>query len=203
MQRSWLKVIKGLVFCAMVLLASGCQKQKSEEAPADGEQVISPGRGETGQEAVFRLTSTAFKDGEAIPEDYTCDGRNVSPPLSWENAPKGAEGFAIIMDDPDAPGGTFTHWIIVNIPANETGLQEGIPKTEKLENGAIQGKNSAGKIGYSGPCPPSGTHRYIFRIYALHMKLDLQPGADMTQMEATMRDHIMGKAELMGTYRRQ
>ncbi|MHA2620810.1 MAG: YbhB/YbcL family Raf kinase inhibitor-like protein [bacterium JZ-2024 1] len=203
MQTSWLRVIRGLVVFAMVILASGCQKQKSEEAPADGEEVTGPGGPETGQAAVFRLTSTAFKDGEAIPGDYTCDGRNVSPPLSWENAPKGAEGFAIIMDDPDAPRGTFTHWIIVNIPANETGLQEGIPKTEKLENGAIQGKNSAGEIGYFGPCPPSGTHRYIFRIYALHMKLDLQPGADIAQVEATMRDHIMGKAELMGTYSRQ
>lgn len=197
---------KGLLLGALVLVMSGCEKrEKTEEAVPGpkGMETMTPDSAEGMSESfVFRLTSPAFKDGEPIPRDFTCDGRDVSPALKWENAPKGSAGFALIMEDPDAPSGTFTHWIIVNIPPTASGLDEGIPGSETLDNGAIQGRNSAGKIGYMGPCPPSGTHRYYFKVYALHMMLDVKPGVDRATVESLLQEHSMGKAELMGTYSR-
>lgn len=110
------------------------------------------------------LKSQAFAHEETIPQQYSCDGADVSPPLVWENVPQGAKSFALVCDDPDAPVGVFDHWVLYNLPANADSLPEDVPRDERLQNGALQGKNSFGRIGYNGPCPPGGTHRYYFRV---------------------------------------
>jgi len=148
----------------------------------------------------FQLTSTAFTQGKPIPAAYTCTGRNISPPLAWSKAPAGTQSFALIVDDPDAPGGTWTHWVIYNIPSTEVGLAEGIQPVERLGNGSLNGKNSWGKVGYGGPCPPSGTHRYFFKFYALDGTLSLSSGATAAQLVQAMQGHTLATAELMGTY---
>jgi len=153
------------------------------------------------QKSELKLTSNAFKEGEAIPRGYTCDGANVSPPLEWAGVPKSAKTIAIIADDPDAPAGTWVHWVVYNLPAEGLGLIENTPQTETLNGGGVQGKNDFGKIGYGGPCPPSGRHRYFFKFYALDSELPLKPGATKPEVEKAMEGHIVGQTQLMGTYR--
>jgi Raf kinase inhibitor-like YbhB/YbcL family protein len=150
----------------------------------------------------FKLTSTAFKEGQPIPSTYACVGVNVSPPLEWSGMPKSAKSIAIIADDPDAPGGMWVHWVLYNLPADNIGLVENLPATENLAAGGFQGKNDFEKIGYGGPCPPSGTHRYFFKIYALDADLSLKGGATKAEVEKAMAGHIVAQAQLMGTYRR-
>jgi Raf kinase inhibitor-like YbhB/YbcL family protein len=150
----------------------------------------------------IKLTSTAFKEGQPIPRQYTCDGVNVSPPLEWTGVPKTAKTVAIIADDPDAPSGTFVHWVLYNLPAENIGMVENLPPTENLKAGGFQGKNNFEKIGYGGPCPPSGTHRYFFKIYALDSELPLKAGATKAEVEKAMESHIVAQGQLMGTYRR-
>ena len=154
------------------------------------------------QNAGLKLTSSAFKEGEGIPRGYTCDGANVSPSLEWAGVPKSAKTMAIIADDPDAPAGTWVHWVLYNLPADGLGLIENTPQTETLRGGGVQGKNDFGKVGYGGPCPPSGTHRYFFKFYAIDSELPLQPGATKAEVEKAMEGHIVGQAQLMGTYHR-
>lgn len=149
------------------------------------------------------MTSTAFIPGNPIPSVYTCTGRNSSPPLAWSDSPAGVQSFALIVDDPDAPGGTWTHWVIYNLPSTEAGLSEGIQPTPGFENGSLGGKNSWGKFGYSGPCPPSGTHRYFFKLYAPDTPLGLASGAGSAQPVKAMQGHILATAERVGTYRKQ
>ena len=150
----------------------------------------------------MQLTSSAFTQGQPIPLKYTCDGSNISPPLAWTGAPSSTKSFALIMDDPDAPAGTWVHWVIYNLPATEHALPEAVPATAKLADGALQGKNSWPKPGYGGPCPPSGTHRYFFKIFALDTLLKLPADADKAQLLAAMEGHVSAQAELMGTYKR-
>jgi Raf kinase inhibitor-like YbhB/YbcL family protein len=151
----------------------------------------------------FALKSTAFANGSEIPKTYTCEGANVSPALTWEGVPAGAQSLALIADDPDAPVGTWTHWLIWNIPAQATLLPEGVPQFETLDNGARQGKSSFKRIGYGGPCPPPGKpHRYFFKLYALSARLDLQAGAGRSELELAMKKHVLSQTEWMGTYRR-
>jgi len=147
------------------------------------------------------IQSTAFGPGEAIPAVYSCDGKGISPPLTWTGAPAASKSFALIMDDPDAPMGTFVHWVIYNIPAASVGLSEATPKDAKLSDGSIQGLNSARRSGYTGPCPPGGTHRYFFKLYALDATLDL-PSAGKDELLQAMKGHILAQGELMGTYSR-
>ncbi len=149
------------------------------------------------------LSSAAFKDGQPIPRQYTCDGVNVSPPLEWTGVPKTAKTIAIIADDPDAPSGTWVHWVLYNLPAENIGLVENLPPTENLKAGGFQGKSDFGKIGYGGPCPPSGTHRYFFKIYALDIELPLKAGATKAELETAMQGHTLAQGQLMGTYSRQ
>lgn len=156
-----------------------------------------------GQKMEIKITSSAFGNGESIPVRYTCDGENISPPLKWSNLPQGTKSFAIINDDPDAPMGTWVHWVIYNIPANVTELDERIPPLQKLANGALQGKNSWGKIGYGGPCPPGGTHRYFFKIYALDKILDIGAGASKEEVLNAIKGHILAEGQLYGKYSRQ
>lgn len=148
----------------------------------------------------FQVTSPAFLDEDTIPAKYTCNGKNVSPPLMWEGYTPTTASLAIILEDPDAPNGTFVHWVIYNIPPGMS-LTEDFPKKDKMDDGIMQGKNGAGKIGYTGPCPPSGTHRYYFHVYALNSKLDIDPGKTTA---ATLRDamqgHIVGEATAMAKY---
>ncbi|MDP3804652.1 MAG: YbhB/YbcL family Raf kinase inhibitor-like protein [Candidatus Omnitrophota bacterium] len=149
------------------------------------------------------VTSSAFKDGGMIPGKYTCDGEEISPPIAWANLPAGAKSFALISDDPDAPGGDWVHWVMFNIPPETEGLPENIPSDGKLDNGAIQGMHDGGGIGYGSPCPPSGTHRYYFKIYALDKMLDLRRGTTKRELLKAMEGHILAQGELMGRYKRQ
>ena len=151
----------------------------------------------------FKLTSSAFAVGGEIPNQYTCKGQDVSPALAWSGAPAHTASFAIIMDDPDAPAGTWVHWVMWDVPGSAHLLPEGVAKREQLDDGARQGRNSFGKIGYNGPCPPAGqTHRYFFRIYALDGKLDLQPAATREHSDDAMQGHILAQSEYMGTFHR-
>jgi hypothetical protein len=151
----------------------------------------------------IQLTSTAFTQGNPIPTVYTCNGKNISPPLAWSTPPSGTQGFSLIVDDPDAPGATWIHWVIYNLPSGKTSLDEGILPLARLSDGSLNGKNSWGKLGYGGPCPPSGTHRYFFKLYALDRPLSLSPGLSAAQLVQAMQGHILDTAELMGTYRKQ
>ena len=150
---------------------------------------------DTSQAAKFNLSSPAFQDSALIPKVFTCQGNNHSPELTWSDFPAATKSYALIMDDPDAPGGTFTHWVLFDIPAGTTGLAEGDPSI------GINGVNSAGRTGYMGPCPPSGIHRYYFRLYALDVpSLNLKPDAGRTEVEAALKSHVIGAAALMGRY---
>ncbi len=151
----------------------------------------------------MELKSRAFEPGAMIPAKYTCDGENVSPPLDWSDPPAGTQSFALVSDDPDAPVGTWVHWVIWNIPAGARALEENLPKRESLSNGANQGTNDFRRIGYRGPCPPSGTHRYFFKLYALDTALSLPPHTTKSVLDKAMRGHILGQAGLMGSYRRR
>ncbi|MBM4446169.1 MAG: YbhB/YbcL family Raf kinase inhibitor-like protein [Chloroflexi bacterium] len=153
--------------------------------------------------AAFVITSSAFVAGAKIPVKYTCEGQNVSPPLDWNQVPAGTASFALIVDDPDAPFGVFTHWVIFNLPPDTRGLPEAVPKDGKLASGALQGKSGAGKIGYFGPCPPSGSpHHYRFTLCALDKSLDLAAGASKEQVLQAMQGHILAESQLIGIYQR-
>jgi Raf kinase inhibitor-like YbhB/YbcL family protein len=148
------------------------------------------------------LTSSAFIEWAMIPQRYSCDGEDISPPIAWSNVPPGTRSFALICDDPDAPVGTWDHWVVYNIPAHVTSLNEGIAEKSIVDNGAVHGNNSWGRIGYGGPCPPSGTHRYFFKIFALDTLLDLKSGSTSSQLVNAMEGHILAQGQLMGRYQR-
>jgi len=145
----------------------------------------------------IQITSSAFKDGETIPAKYTCDGANVSPSLAWSSVPGGTRSLAVIADDPDAPVGTWVHWVLYDLPAGLTSLVEGV------QGVGLQGINDFRKIGYGGPCPPRGTpHRYFFKLYALDALANLKPGASKADLEKAMQGHILAQGQLMGRYGR-
>lgn len=148
------------------------------------------------------ITSTAFIDGGMIPSDCTCDGKNISPPLAWVGVPEGTKSLAIICDDPDAPVGTWVHWVLFNIPATVSELLQNMPPDEVLENGARHGINDFRKFGYGGPCPPGGTHRYYFKLYALDIELTQKAGLTKAELLKAMKDHILAEGQLMGRYKR-
>ncbi len=150
----------------------------------------------------MEIKSSAFGSGEMIPAKYTCDGADFSPPLEWLKTPAGTKSLALICDDPDAPMGTWVHWVIFDIPQTATMLAEGITREKDLPGGGTQGINDFRKIGYGGPCPPGGTHRYFSKLYALDAMLGLKPGITKDQLLTAMRGHILAEAQLMGTYRR-
>jgi len=150
----------------------------------------------------FSLTSPAFEEGQAIPAKYTCDGEDTSPVLAWNEPPAGTLSLALIMDDPDAPAGTWVHWVIYNIPADIRSLPEAVPIAESLSDGGLQGINTSRDLGYGGPCPPSGTHRYYFKLYALDIMLDNEAGLDKNELLSLMEGHILAQCQLMGTYSR-
>jgi Raf kinase inhibitor-like YbhB/YbcL family protein len=157
--------------------------------------------------SVFTIGSPAFHHNEPIPARFTCSGEDVSPMIGWSGAPKEAKTFALICDDPDAPSGTWVHWVIYNIPASATQLPEGLSKTDVVSaaGNAKQGVNDFRKVGYGGPCPPQGhgVHHYHFKLYALDKELNLRPGATKRQLEDAMRGHVVAQAELIGTFERR
>ncbi len=146
----------------------------------------------------IKVTSTAFKEGGVIPAKYTCKGENISPPLKFESVPEEAKSLALINDDPDAPGGTWVHWVLFDLPPDTKELAEKIPPEKTLKNGAVHGINDFRKIGYGGPCPPSGTHRYFFKVYALDTKLGLKVGATKKEVEEALKGHVLREGKLMG-----
>jgi Raf kinase inhibitor-like YbhB/YbcL family protein len=155
-----------------------------------------------GKNMAIKITSTAFEEGGMIPKQYTCDAQDISPPLGWSDVPEGTKTFALICDDPDAPMGTWVHWVLFNLPANINGLPENIPPQKTLENGAKHGKNDFRKLGYGGPCPPGGTHRYYFKIYGLDTSVDSDPGISKEDLLKAMEGHILAEGQLMGRYTR-
>jgi len=180
--------VLALTVCLIPLLVSGC-----------GPKEAKPEEGETG----LALSSSAFKEGGTIPAKYTCDGEDMSPPLTWGEPPVGTKSFALIMDDLDAPGGVFTHWVLFNVPWNSPGLPEAVPTQAQLSSGASQAKNDFQRIGYGGPCPPLGSpHRYRFTLYALDRPLELVAGASKKQILDAMQGHILAQGQLVGTYQR-
>ncbi len=180
-------VIKGLgsaFSIGILILLAGCHGESTPSAPG-------------GNELTINLTSSAFKEGDKIPRLYTCDDQNVSPPLAWTGVPTNSVSLALIMDDPDAPAGTWVHWVLYNVPPKLTGLEQG------KNGGGVEGKNDFGRSGYGGPCPPRGsTHHYYIKLYALDKMLDLKAGATKAQLESAMRGHILAQGQLIGLYGR-
>lgn len=179
--------------CMLVILAalSACQDSQPEPQVRKG----------TGQP--LQVESSAFEAGGSIPIQHTCDGQDMSPPLSWSEPPAGAQSMALIMEDPDAPGGTWDHWVLFNVDATSRSLPEGVPPDQTVEGIGVNGSNSWRRVGYGGPCPPKGSeHRYFFRLYALDTDLNLTPGASRRDLEGAMEGHIIGEGQLMGLYGR-
>jgi Raf kinase inhibitor-like YbhB/YbcL family protein len=173
----------------VILLLFCCQIQSRPDLEAEG------GKG-------MEISSTAFAHEGMIPEKYTCDGPDISPPLAWRGIPEGTKSLALICDDPDAPMGTWVHWVVYDMPPDLAGLDEDLPSAEQLENGARQGLTDFRSIGYGGPCPPGGTHRYFFKLYALDTALNLEPGRTKAQLLKAMEGHILAESRLMGKYKR-
>jgi Raf kinase inhibitor-like YbhB/YbcL family protein len=194
------------VIC-LSFVASGCGPSPTPtpapETPAPTSTPPAAPQEEEGQEMPFELTSTAFAQEEPVPAKYSCDSDNVSPPLQWSDPPNDTQSFALIMDDPDAPVGTWIHWVLYDLPADARDLPEAIPADADLSDGSRHGENSWRRTDYGGPCPPSGTHRYFFKLYALDTMLGLDIGATKTQLLQAMEGHILTETELMGTYSKQ
>jgi len=190
----WTRLARDATLLALACTLPAC-------APAGNEPPLTEDTAMT-----FTLTSPAFKNGDRIPKEHTGESKDTSPPLEWSDPPAGTQSFALICDDPDAPVGTWDHWLIWNLPADCRQLPEGVPTTETVADlgGACQGNNSWPKIGYGGPMPPPGhgVHHYHFRLYALDTKLDLDAGADRKALMEAMKGHILGTAELTGLYSR-
>jgi Raf kinase inhibitor-like YbhB/YbcL family protein len=181
---------------ALLGVSGGCTG--TDEKPAQKEE-------QKGKEvmAAIVVTSSAFEAGETIPEKYSCDGADLSPPLEWSRTPEGTMSVALVCEDPDAPRGMWVHWVLWGLPPDSTSLPEAMPPDTVLVNTGIQGKNDWGRIGYGGPCPPSGpAHRYFFRLYALDTRLELRPGATRKDLRAAIDGHILAEGQLMGKYER-
>ena len=156
-----------------------------------------------GKKMEIIVTSSAFKEGEMIPSKYTCDGINISPPINWHTSVNGIKTFALISDDPDAPTGDWVHWIVFNIPPNIRELREDCKANRNLPDEALMGTNGFRTISYGGPCPPSGIHRYFFKIYALDIVLHLKAGATKKELLEAIKEHILAQGQLMGLYKRK
>ncbi|HOR47164.1 MAG TPA: YbhB/YbcL family Raf kinase inhibitor-like protein [Caldisericia bacterium] len=187
MRKFVLPVLIG-VFCTTCLAATGCGTECETYSDAIG--------------GTMKISSPAFENGGAIPKKYTCDGENINPILVFSDLPDSTKSTVLICDDPDASSGHFTHWLIYDIHPLALSISENEPKTRIMTNGSRQGQNDFGEIGWGGPCPPSGTHRYVFKLYALDKMLNLDLGAKRKTVEVAMQGHIIAEAELTGTYGR-
>jgi Raf kinase inhibitor-like YbhB/YbcL family protein len=151
----------------------------------------------------FSIRAEAFNPGADIPRKFSCQGSDASPALVWTDPPAGTQSLVLIVDDPDAPAGTWVHWVLYDLPPNSRRLGEALPPTAEVAGGGRQGANDFGKTGYGGPCPPPGKpHRYFFKLYALDSRLNLKAGATKPEVEQAMKGHVLAKAEVMGRYRR-
>ncbi len=186
-----LRNVVGLAVALMLLLSS-CDESEQVGLRAKG-----------GKDMDIKITSPAFENEGLIPAKYTCDGEDISPPLKWDAVPEDTKSIALISDDPDAPVGTWVHWVLFNLPPDTRELKENIPPDKTLPNGAKHGTSDFGRIGYGGPCPPSGTHRYFFKIYALDTELDLQADAGKRDLLKAMEGHILAEGRLIGKYKRR
>lgn len=183
------KIIRGLILCAAI--AGVLATTGSTMTPPETKRKM-------------EISSGAFKDGQPIPIQYTCGGKNISPPLTWKGAPGNTQSFVLMVDDPDSPTGIWTHWALFNVPSDISELDEDFTKPQAATPSAKEGLNSFKKVGYGGPCPPAGKqHRYFFKIYALDITLNLQSGASRNDIEAAMTKHILAIGQLMGTYQRK
>jgi Raf kinase inhibitor-like YbhB/YbcL family protein len=182
------------------LVLGGCG---SSSAPTSTAPPAAPSSEIEAKEIPFVLNSSAFDPDQPIPVKYTCDDEDVSPPLEWHDPPEDTASFALIVDDPDAPGGTWVHWVLYNLPAEIRNLAQGVPSGAALADGGLNGRNSWKHLGYGGPCPPGGTHRYYFRLYALDTVLELDGEPDKDQLVRAMEGHILAQTDLMGTYARK
>lgn len=203
-------LLYGLVV-EVVLLCSCGGAQKNSSLPRQNSQAANPQANiqtatpppTAREQRTLKITSTAFQEGGTIPQQYTCSGANISPPLAWEGVPDGAKTLALILDDPDAPGKTWVHWVLYNLPATTTSLPENVPAQERVAGGGVQGKNDFRNLGYGSPCPPpGGAHRYYFKLYALDTELTLDPGATKEQLLKAMEGHVLVEGELIGKYTR-
>jgi Raf kinase inhibitor-like YbhB/YbcL family protein len=189
-RRGWLRQLfcGGLVFALLIGCASA------------GDRSSLPG---SSAPQTMKLTSPAFSANGLIPVKYTCDGENISPALSWDTPPKDTRSFALIVTDPDAPSKTFVHWVLYDLPPDLRQLPEQMPAQPFLNIGGLQGKSDFGQYGYRGPCPPNGTHRYVFRLFALNQVMDLPPGTTEADLAKAIEGHTLATAELIGQYARQ
>lgn len=189
--RRRLLIVLGFVGLLLLLLCGGRPSPVCFAAPT-------PAQGGS-----FSISSPSFSSGGAIPKQFSCDGPDLSPQLSWTEPPVGSMTFALLVDDPDAPAGNWNHWVMWNLPASARSLPEGVGKSRRLSDGSQQGPNDFHKVGYNGPCPPANkTHRYRFKLFALDRKLTLTGDAGKPELEAAMKGHILAQAEWMGTYHR-
>jgi Raf kinase inhibitor-like YbhB/YbcL family protein len=184
------RIVSLVLLLAWSVTAPGCGKREDDLTRRSSDVSI-------------QLSSPAFREGETIPKQYTGDGEDTSPPLRWPEPPQGASSFTVVCDDPDAPRGTWTHWLLFNLPPDRRELDPGLPAAETLPGGAKQGKNDFGNLGYGGPAPPRGKpHRYFFHMYALDTTLDLPAGAGRKQLLDAMKGHVLAEGQLMGLYGR-
>jgi Raf kinase inhibitor-like YbhB/YbcL family protein len=184
-------IIRGIISGSLIFLIS-CNNSGKPDNQTEGSNL-----------PALKLSSPAFSDGAMIPAKYSCAGENISPPLKWDKGPPGTKSFALITDDPDAPGGTWVHWVIYNIGPENTELAEKVPTSGDLGNGARQGITSFKNTGYGGPCPPSGTHRYFFRLYALDAQVQPAGAAGSNELLKAMQGHILAQGQLMGRYQKK
>lgn len=180
-----------LLTLSLAFVLAGCRKSVPTATPA-----VPP------RPPTIKVSSSGFPKDGAIPKQFTCDGENFSPALSWDAAPAGTQTWALIVEDPDAPGGIFTHWVVANVPASTLQLAEQQTHLPVLATGATQGLNDFGQVGYGGPCPPQGTHHYRFRLFAVDSTLELPPAFDRLRLLAALKGHTLGEGTLSGTYRR-
>ena len=188
-------LLRALIFAAL-LPPAACRR---DEGRAEPDAPHSHGA----ENRSIKLTSAAFKEGGMIPAKYTCAGADVSPPLAWDRVPDGTRSIALVFDDPDAPAGTWTHWLVFDLPPGTRGLPQNVPAQGELQGGGRQGTNDFQRIGYGGPCPPAGTHRYSFKLYALNATLGLAPGASKTELQRAMLGHILDEGRLTGRFAKQ
>ncbi len=201
--RFWRAAAWGLCLALLAACSAGAgtaatpRQSPAATSPEAGAAVAAPSGGNA-----MEISSSAFAEGTNIPKKYTCDAENVSPPLAFRGLPAGVQTLALIADDPDAPAGTWVHWVVFNLPAQAEGLPEGVPAGATIASGGQQGTSSFNKSGYGGPCPPSGSHRYYFKLYALDNRLDLTASARAKDVQAAMQGHILAQAQVMGRYQR-
>ena len=192
-QKSWSCRSIGIVTVGILIIAlSACGQARKQSDPEPGENAMT-----------LKVNSPAFEDGNNIPVEYTGDGADVSPPLNWDKVPDAAAALVVIADDPDAPAGTWVHWVIYNILPTRDGLPRNVPTDERVLDGACQGTNDFKKIGYGGPAPPAGkAHRYFFTVYAVDQKLEDKPGMSKKEVLDAIDGHVLAKGKTMGTYQR-